>query len=146
MRYGTGNGGVGARRFALAVMAVATLSVACATRSDTTETTYGSGGGLTEPVVEYVGSMALEPSNGLPGTTVTVSGQGFTPGPTFDLTWGSAGGAWNIQGDANEEYHGRVFTPTVVPLGSVTAGGDGTIASTLPAPQGFGFSHHLRPG
>ena len=144
MRYGTGNGGVVARRFALAVMAVATLSVACATRSDTTETTYGSGGGLTEPVVEYVGSMALEPSNGLPGTTVTVSGQGFTPGQTFDLTWSSADGSWNIQGDAGEEYHGRVFTPTVVLLGSVTAGGDGTVAATFDVPDDFGFSHDVR--
>ncbi|MBI5157332.1 MAG: hypothetical protein HZA58_04880 [Acidimicrobiia bacterium] len=141
MRYGTGRRGVGAKRLTIAMVALASVSAACATRSDTaTTTTIGS----TEPIVEYVGSMTLEPSNGLPGTTVSVNGLGFTPGESFDLTWGSAEGSWDLQGDASEEYHGRVFTPTVVPLGSVTAGGDGTIATTFEVPDDFGFSHDVR--
>ena len=143
MRYSTGSGVAGAGRLAIAVLALVTLSAACATRNETTDTSSATGES-DEPVVDYVGSMELEPSRGLPGTVVTITGEGLAAGQAYDLTWGSAEGSWDIRGDAGEEYHGRVFTPTVMPLGSVTADGAGNLAATFEVPEDFGFVHDVR--
>ena len=143
MRNDTGSRGIGARRLTIAVMALATLSAACATRGDTTETTTQAGDSI-DPIVEYVGSMELVPNRGLPGTVVSVTGQDLAAGQTYALTWSSAEGSWDIRGDAGEEYHGRVFTPTVMPLGSVTADGAGSFAATFEVPEDFGFVHDVR--
>src|SRR3990172_10104765 len=143
MRYSTGSGVAGAGRLAIAVLALVTLSAACATRNETTDTSSATGES-DEPVVDYVGSMELEPSRGLPCTVVTITGEGLAAGQAYDLTWGSAEGSWDIRGDAGEEYHGRVFTPTVMPLGSVTADGAGNLAATFEVPEDFGFVHDVR--
>jgi hypothetical protein len=141
MRNGTGSGGALRRRIAITLMVFATTSAACTASDNATEQVEDTSAG---PVIDYVGSMMLEPSTGLPGTSVAVSGEGFTAGQTFDLTWVSAEGSWDIQGDAREEYHGRVFTPTATALDSVTADADGRIAANFEVPGDFGFSHDVR--
>ncbi|HKZ91593.1 MAG TPA: hypothetical protein VJZ50_05595, partial [Candidatus Limnocylindrales bacterium] len=92
---------------------------------------------------QYVGSVALTPSAGVAGTNITLSGTGFTPGAELDIDWTTVTGQWVLEGDANEEFHGRAFDPIVMPVGSTVAAADGTITATFVAPVDHGFNHDV---
>ena len=94
-------------------------------------------------VVEYVGSVELQPWNGVAGTDVALVGSGFDPGIDVEIAWNSVEGSWLLEGAANEEFVGREFTPTRTPVGSATVAEDGTFEASFEAPVDYGFSHDV---
>ena len=125
----------------MSIVAAVVLLAAC-TPSDDAEvgsTTVAEG-----PRTELMGSLAIDPVVGRPGTVVGVTGEGFAPDTEFSLTWGSYDGTWLIEGDAGEEYHGRQFTPTVTTLSTVTTDGSGALSTEFVVPEDLGFGHDVR--
>lgn len=116
------------------------LAVACsqATAEDEPDAEIQEG-----RTVDLVGSIELEPTSGKPGATVTVSGSQLPASTDFDLVWVSADGAWVLQGDRQEEYHGRVHNPVEVELGAATTDGSGFLNASFEVPEGFGFAHDV---
>jgi hypothetical protein len=96
------------------------------------------------PPTDFVGTMDLEPTGGLPGTMVTVTGQGLPASSQLSLQWGTVDGSWVIQGDRGEEYHGRAFDPVNLDLGSIQTSGDGSLSTTFEVPEDFGFAHDVK--
>jgi hypothetical protein len=78
-------------------------------------------------------TVAIDPTSGLPGATVTVTGAGFTPGETVKVG-----------------YHTGLASPTKVSLCNAAAGIDGTFECTLVAelsgPGGCGARETRRTG
>lgn len=101
------------------------------------ETTSGG------PVVDLVGEMNLDPPTGPAGTEVHVRGAALPPSSSFDLVWSGNSGSWDVRGDMNEEFHGRVFTPTTEVLTAVSTDADGSLEASFVAPEGFGFGHDV---
>lgn len=93
--------------------------------------------------VEYVGGVKLTPTRGVAGTEVAVDGTGFEPGWDLEIVWHSVAGQWVLQGEAQEEFHGRAFEPTATQVTGATVAGDGTFRATFVAPVDFGFNHDV---
>jgi hypothetical protein len=93
--------------------------------------------------IQYVGSVALEPTRGVAGTKVTISGSGFEPDTALEVVWNSVEGRWLLEGAANESFMGREFMPTRTAVASATAGADGGFSAGFVAPMDFGFSHDV---
>src|SRR3990170_5088417 len=141
MSQRAGGRGRFAARSVVSIVAAVVLLAAC-TPSDDAEvgsTTVAEG-----PRTELMGSLAIDPVVGRPGTVVGVTGEGFAPDTEFSLTWGSYDGTWLIEGDAGEEYHGRQFTPTVTTLSTVTTDGSGALSTEFGVPEDLGFGHDVR--
>jgi hypothetical protein len=91
----------------------------------------------------YVGSVGLTPSRGVAGTEITLAGSGFGPGAVLDVDWTTVTGRWVLEGDANEEFHGRAFDPISIPVADAIAADDGTFEATFVAPVDYGFNHDV---
>lgn len=66
---------------------------------------------------KYVGQMSLHPERGAAGTRTTARGTGLPANTTMNLLWYTVKGSWDIRGEEQEEYHGRVYTPITKSLG-----------------------------
>jgi hypothetical protein len=131
---------IGSPRFRPALLALVLVS-ACAGAGATDD---GAGAAEEELApTEFVGTMNLEPSQGLPGTTVTVTGEGLPASSDLMLRWGTVSGSWVIQGERGEEYHGRAFDPVMVDLDTVRTDTSGAFTTTFQVPEGFGFAHDV---
>jgi hypothetical protein len=130
----------GSKRF-WPILAVLVLVAACAGTAATEDEAAATEGTLA--ATDFVGTMRLEPSQGLPGTTVTVTGEGLLASSELILQWGTVSGSWVIEGERNEEYHGRAFDPVTVDLDAVRTDGSGSFATTFEVPEGFGFAHDV---
>jgi hypothetical protein len=93
--------------------------------------------------VDYVGKVALTPSQGPAGTRVTIAGSNFDPNAALAITWQSVRGSWILEGEANEEFHGRAFEPVATPLDQVTTDAAGAFETSFVAPVDFGFYHDV---
>ena len=129
-------------RTRLTVVAVTLLVAGCAqsaadagTEPDTSDEA---------PVMELTGSMLLEPSSGAPGTTVSLTGEGLPPDADLIVEWVTADGSWVLEGDRNEEYHGRSHNEVTSDLGTVTTDSAGNVSTSFVVPEGFGFGHDVR--
>lgn len=91
----------------------------------------------------FVGSISVDPASGPAGTIVRVEGRELPALETLDLRWSTATGSWALQGDLNEEYHGREFTPVTESLGSVDTDESGAFETEFTVPEGFGFAHDV---
>ncbi len=94
-------------------------------------------------VVKYVGSIELTPWKGVAGTEVSVAGSGFDPGTDVEVVWNSVEGSWLLEGEANEEFVGREFTPNSTPMSNASVDADGSFEATFAAPVDYGFSHDV---
>jgi hypothetical protein len=130
----------GSKRF-WPILAVLVLVAACAGTAATEDEAGATEGTLA--ATDFVGTMRLEPSQGLPGTTVAVTGEGLPASSELILQWGTVSGSWVIEGERNEEYHGRAFDPVTVDLDAVRTDGSGSFATTFEVPEGFGFAHDV---
>jgi hypothetical protein len=97
-----------------------------------------------ETETDFVGSIALEPDQGLPGTEVTVTGVGLPPSSELTLQWNTVAGRWVIEGERGEEYKGRAFDPVAVDLSTVQTDQEGAFSATFEVPEDFGFAHDVR--
>ncbi len=117
------------------------LLVACGT-DEATPAASGdeeSGGN----VADFVGSAKVEPLSAPIGSSITVSGTGFPTGETLDIVWGTVEGSWDIRGDYNEEYHGRVFEDIKYKIASVETTSEGGFSTVLVVPEDYGFNHNI---
>jgi hypothetical protein len=89
----------------------------------------------------YVGKISLAPASAIVGETVNVTGEGFEPGAKLELIWSSYQLDWRL-GEAAGEYDGNYYglqrEPRELPLASITVESDGTFATNLEVPEGFG--------
>ncbi len=96
-----------------------------------------------ETVIQFVGSVSVDPSLAPVGSRVTVSGTGFPSGGSFDLVWQTMEGSYDIQGDYLEEYHGRVFEEVTYVIATVSTDASGSFQETLTVPEDYGFNHNI---
>lgn len=95
------------------------------------------------PLVTYVGKVSLEPVRGPAGTEVTITGSGFDANAELSVKWNTVHGAWVLEGDAKEEFHGREFTPVAYELATVQTDARGTFTTVFAAPAGHGFTNDV---
>lgn len=93
--------------------------------------------------VEYTGSLELSPSKGPIGSNVTARGGGLEPNVDLELVWQAFEGAWKTD-DTPENFKGREYRESLVPLGEVRTDGNGAYSATFEVPDGFGFAHDVR--
>jgi len=93
--------------------------------------------------VTYVGQVTLEPSRGPAGTEVTITGTALDPNAELQIIWNTFRGSWLLEGDANEEFHGRAFEPVAVPLMTAQTDAAGAFSATFTAPAGHGFNNDV---
>ncbi len=96
-----------------------------------------------EAVIQFVGSVSVEPQRAPAGSLVTVSGAGFPSGGRFHLVWHTVEGSYDIQGDYSEEYHGRVFEDVEYTISTVQTDADGNFSETITVPEDYGFNHNI---
>jgi len=88
--------------------------------------------------------LKVEPVKGYAGDGFTVSGEGFAPGKTVELTWTTAGAAYATRiAPDNVEYHERKYDLKRVSLGSATVDAGGRLRIALVAPEDFGEDHDI---
>ena len=97
----------------------------------------------TEPAADYAGSVQLEPSHGPAGTEVTFLGTGLPEAQNFDIKWSTAECSWDVQGEAEEEYHGRLCTEKEVLLAEAETDAGGGLEMSFEVPEDFGFAHDV---
>ncbi len=132
---------IGPRRF-LTPLLGAVLVIACAGATTDSNNQPAAEQALTP--TDFVGTMTLEPSQGLPGTTVVVTGEGLPTSSELALQWGTVDGRWVIEGDRGEEYHGRAFDPVSVDLDTVQTDETGSFTTSFVVPEDFGFAHDVK--
>ena len=93
----------------------------------------------------YVGSLELSPATGPIGTDVTLVGAGFDPGEDLEVVWQAYSGEWLIDNaaPAGENYKGRSYAESALPMGSVTPDAAGAFSTAFTVPDGFGFTHNV---
>lgn len=96
-----------------------------------------------ETTVPFVGHATVEPRQAPVGTSITVSGTGFPSGEQFDLVWHTVEGSWDIRGDYQEEYHGRVFDEVRYTIAEVKTDAQESFSAILTVPEDYGFNHNI---
>lgn len=74
-------------------------------------------------------TVSLTPSHGPPGTLVTVTGQGFSPGTAAEIEW------WTMEGN---RVSGSGYVPAEWLLGTATVDATGRLAFSFTAPSDLG--------
>jgi len=80
-------------------------------------------------------SLTVDHGSGTVGSPIEVSGRGFPPGATVELTWSSVTGN-RISGAGWQEVES--------PIAQVVASTDGTFSTTIETPDDLGGAHTLR--
>ncbi len=95
---------------------------------------------------DYVGTLKLAPVKGRIGSQVTLQGAGFDPGQHLDVAWQASSGNWVVDNTApaGENYKGRTYSESFLPLGSVTTDATGAFSTKFTVPDGFGFTHNVQ--
>lgn len=96
----------------------------------------------TEEPIELVGKFDVSPVRGVWGTNVTAVASGLRSNASYDLKWTSVVGSWKLSPD-KAEYKGRDYAPVRTTLKTVTTDIAGRFATTIVAPQDFGFQHDI---
>ncbi|MDP3984412.1 MAG: hypothetical protein Q8Q52_05305 [Acidimicrobiia bacterium] len=125
------------------VLVLSLLVAGCANGLGAGPAAAGSESEETGPPTDLVGSITLAPSRGLPGTPVTVTGEGLPPAANLTLQWTTVSGKWVLEGERAEEYHGRSFDPVTIDLGTARTDATGALEATFEVPAGVGFGHDV---
>jgi len=98
------------------------------------------------PAPEFVGSLELAPAAGTIGSQATLEGTGFDPDSTLDVVWQAYSGEWIVDNSASggENYKGRTYAESLLPLASVTTDAAGAFSTAFTVPDGFGFTHNVQ--
>lgn len=125
------------------VLVLSLLAASCANGLGAGQAATGAASEGTGPPTEIVGAITLTPSRGLPGTPVTVTGEGLPPSADLTLQWTTVSGQWVLEGERAEEYHGRSFDPVTMDLGTARTDAAGALEATFEVPPGVGFAHDV---
>ncbi len=96
---------------------------------------------ITEAGAAASTTLTLQPVQGLPGSVVHVSGSGYTPGDTVDLTWQQVTGSWDVT--TNGDFVGANYSPSNVKVASAVVSSTGSLSASFQVPTGFGFTHNV---
>lgn len=91
----------------------------------------------------FIGTMKVEPSTATVGDTIVVTGEDFPSNSEMNLVWSTVEGEWDIRGDYNEYFHGRVFTDKMVELTMIRTDSTGKFSYEFKVPDDFGFTHNI---
>lgn len=93
--------------------------------------------------VAYMGQFSLTPSHGPAGTEVRATGAGLPADTELKLLWKTVEGSWVLEGEHQEQYRGRRFTPVDMPLNTITTDSAGSFEAKFTVPDGWGFEHDV---
>jgi hypothetical protein len=96
-----------------------------------------------EPPMDIIGQLDVEPVRGPAGTEVSVRGSGLPPSTALSLRWGTVDCDWVLAGEQDEEYHGRMCEPREDPLDDVTTDAQGGFETSFTVPEDYGFAHDV---
>lgn len=105
--------------------------------------TQGESVSSTVAEADYVGSISLEPDRGPAGTEVRLTGEDLPASEQLELRWSTAQGSWLLEGERNEEYHGREYELGTETLATVATDSSGHLDATFEVPAGYGFGHDV---
>ena len=91
----------------------------------------------------FVGHVSVEPQHAPAGTSIMVSGTDFPPGEHYDLVWHTVEGSWDIRGDRQEEYHGRIFNELEYTIAEADTDAQGSFSTAFTVPDDYGFNHNI---
>lgn len=140
----------------VAFLAIAIVASACASSPQRTSTTSArplaesakpsaaaSAAAAVSKPIELVGKFAVLPARGPLGTSVTATASGLRPQAKYEIVWTTVTGSWKLSEDKTA-YLGRSYTPSEVPMRSVTTDAQGAFSTTFNVPaQDFGFQHDI---
>jgi hypothetical protein len=86
-------------------------------------------------------SIALNPSKGVAGATIAVSGSAFQPGERVSLLWETVSGRVTVIG--GYMFGGHEFENKTRALSQVVANGDGSISTSIVIPYDYGGYHQV---
>jgi len=72
-----------------------------------------------------------------------VSGTDFPSGEHYDLVWHTVDGSWDIRGDRQEEYHGRIFNELEYTIAEADTDAQGSFSTAFTVPDDYGFNHNI---
>ncbi|HUV57581.1 MAG TPA: hypothetical protein VMV96_02115 [Acidimicrobiales bacterium] len=91
-----------------------------------------------------MGSLTINPVQGIQGTPITISGVGVAPNVPVVLTWSTAQLSWQVSVDPQTvNYMGRSATNFNVILTTVTSDASGNFSFKMNAPVDFGGQHDI---
>jgi hypothetical protein len=93
--------------------------------------------------VDLVGEVSLEPSKAPAGTEVVVEATDLPSSTELDLVWVTAECRWVLEGEQDEEYHGRACDAVEVPLETLATDADGAVETSFVVPDDYGFAHDV---
>lgn len=96
-----------------------------------------------EAAIQFVGNVNVEPQRAPVDSLVTILGTGFPSDERFNLLWHTVEGSWDIRGDYQEEYHGRVFDDVAYTIGEVSTDAQGSFSAPFTVPDDYGFNHNI---
>jgi hypothetical protein len=95
--------------------------------------------------ISYAASsaIAITPLNGIVGTEIAVTGQGFAPNSNLTLKWGTDNVSWTFGGNPTETT-GIDAVPVELDLGSVETNSTGSFTVQVEAPIDNGGKHVIQ--
>jgi hypothetical protein len=88
-------------------------------------------------------AITISPVNGIVGTKISVSGQGFAPNTNLILNWGSDNVSWTLGGNPTETT-GIDAVPVHWQLASIQTSSSGSFTITVTAPLDNGGKHTIQ--
>lgn len=88
--------------------------------------------------------LKMAPDNGTAGTNFAITGDGLPAGKSFDVSWATVDGSYNLTATAeNVQFLGKVYKEKRLSIGSGTVGADGKVSVSVAAPDDFGEVHDI---
>ena len=90
------------------------------------------------------GTLAVNPSQGVQGTPITVSGTGLPASSSVELTWGTWNATWLADVEPNTvNYLGTSYSALNVVMATVTTDSSGAFTYQTTVPADFGGIHNI---
>ncbi len=92
----------------------------------------------------YTATLVASPFRVPVGSTVTVTGDGYTPGSEVELAWHSVEGRYEAEGLLAFAFVGQRYERTETVVATVVADENGQVAGSFTVPIDFGGPHDIR--
>jgi len=89
-------------------------------------------------------TVAVSPTTGVVGSTITITGAGFPPNTSIALGWTSENANWTIQAIPTPQVTGIKSSPLVYKLGSTQSNASGSFSAQIVVPSDYGGSHAIQ--
>ena len=89
-------------------------------------------------------TIAVSPTTGTVGSTITITGAGFPPSTNLTLGWVSQNASWRVQAIPTPQVTGIKSNPLVYKLGSTLSDASGAFSVQITVPSDYGGSHPIQ--